>query len=670
MSALRLLPVLLCLATAAVAQVTIPQPFLASLSPVAGKAGTTLEIAVTGTDLDGATGLHFSLPGITCVPKVDDKKQPVTNRFIVMLPEGVGNASCDVRVLARYGISNPRRFVITTLPVSAVPATAIAKEKAFETPLDVLLTGTALKQAASFIRFDAKKGQRIVAACQTLGIDSRMDASLVVRNVKGVKLARVQPDGLLDFKASDDGPFTIELSDLMFRGDTEHPYVLALTTGPVVQYAFAGEAEWTLYGRNLPGGGDAGSRYGATLQRLTLPAGDAKRLVAANPVQVIRFGAESDPPAPAHMPLALKVPAVHHGWFPRHGQARVFNFMAKKGDVFWIEVNCASLGVKADPFFVVQKDDAFLAEAADRTAIATKAEFDAGWADPSYRFEAKEDGNYRIRLRNLFSNAPSEPFQLTLRPAGKDFDLVAIPAAAPKAPNSTTVEVNAATIWRGGVSTMKVFALRRSGFNDAISLTAPELPSGVQFLGGVIREGQSIGYASFIADEKAMPWGGRLKLGSGSTLAKGATPLFKVGNTARESVLTRLTDEVVLGVVPSDAPALLEAAVAVVEIAAGSKAEVPLKLVRRGDFADAVKLTSLGVAGLTADIPAKADSGRLAVDTAKLKLAPGDHPMILEAAVKFKHRRNDDPKAAPKDMTFLLQSKPITLRVKPVEKKP
>lgn len=670
MSALRLATVLFCLATAATAQVTIPQPFLASLSPVAVKAGSVVEITITGADLDGASALHFSLPGITCTPKLDDEKQPVANRFVVTIPESAGNASCDVRVVARYGISNPRRLVISTLPVLPVPADAVSADKAFKTPLDVILTGAAQKRASSFVRFDAKKGQRVIVGCRALDIDSRMDPVLVARNAKGVKLARLQPDGLLDLTVPEAGVITLELGDLMYRGDVEHPYVMHLSSGPVIQYAFDGGAQWVLYGRNLPGGTDAGRRYDASLQRVQVPADEAKRLLAANQMPVIRFGVENDAPAPAHMPVALKAPAVHHGWFPRHGQARVFNFSAKKGDVFWIEINCASLGIKADPFFVVQKDEAFLAEAADRPALAARSEFDAGWADPSYRFEAKEDGHYRIRVRNHFSNAPPEPFQLTLKPAGGEFDLVALPSAAPKAKTVTTVEVNAAALWRGGVSTMKVFALRRSGSGGAIPLTASHLPPGVQFLGGVIPDGQSIGYAAFHADDKAEPWGGRLKLAASDKPARGATTLFKVGNTARESVLTRRTDEVVLGVVPSEAPALLEPASATVEVAAGGKVDVPLKLTRRGGFNDAVKLTSLGVEGLTADIAANATQGTLTVDTAKLKLGVGERMVLLESLIKFKHRRNEDPKAAPKDLSFLLHSKPITLRVKAPEKKP
>lgn len=670
----RILPLFLALSAIALpslrAQVTAPQPFLASVSPVAAQAGTTVEITLTGTDLDGAVRLHFSVPDIKCEPKLDDKKQPVANKFVVTIPAGTTTATCDVRAVARYGISNPRGFAITALPVVAIPVTASSTEKAFNATLNTTIVGTTVKQAACFVRFEAKKGQRVIAVCQSLAFDSRMDAHVSLRNADGVRLGRLQPDGLLDFIAPADGAFTLEVHDLMFRGDAEFPFALTLTTGPVIQRAFDGGAQWTLYGRNLAKGTNVMPRNGVSLQRLQIPADEALRLLAANPIEVVRFGPENDAPVAAPQPVALKLPARYNGWFAPRGQSRIFTFEAKKGDVLWIEVNCAGKGLSADPFFVMEKADAFIAEASDRAAIAMKSEFDAGWADPSYRFEAKEDGTYCVKLRNLFANGSQEPFELTVQPVGGDFDLVAIPSAPPKAKAATTAEVDASPLWRGGVAAFKMFALRRSGFNGPIELSADGLPADVKFLGGWIREGQSTGYAAFFAEETAKEWTGAVKLhGKTGGVARGATTLFKVGNTAKESVITRLTDEVVLGVVEGDAPVTVEAASQVFESDGSGKISIPLQVKRRGDCTEAIKLTSLGLEGLTADVAAKATSGQLDVDMAKLKLPAGDYPLLLQAVVKFKHQRSADPKVAAKEVTFLVHSKPVIIRVKPIEKK-
>ncbi len=673
MRRLRLIPIIAALAvsSAARAQATTPQPFLASISPVAAQVGTTVELGVTGGDLDGATRLHFSAPGVTCEPKLDDKKQSVPNRFVVTIPQGLPAQVCDVRVVARYGISNPRGFAITRFPVSLIPPMATSADKAFAARLNSVVTGPAVKQGSCFIKFDAKRGQRVVAVCQPLALDSRMDAYATLRGADGARLGRLQPDGLLDFTASADGSFILEVHDLMFRGDAEFPFTLALTTGPVVERAFDGGAQWTLYGRNLPKGTGSVPREGASMQRVQVPAEEAKKLLAENPIAAARFGAEADAPSAAPQPVALKVPATYAGWFAPQGQARAFTFEAKKGDAFWIEINSASQGLATDPILVVEKGGTFIAEANDRSAVGAKGEFDPVIADPAYRFEAKEDGTYTVKVRDLFTNGPQEPFELTIRPAGGDFDLVAVPVGPPKAKGVTSVEIAAAPLWRGGVALLKVYAMRRGGFNDAIELAADGLPPDVKFLGGLIREGQGAGYAAFYAEENAGEWAGAVKLhGKSGGPAHGATLQFKVGNTARESVLTRLTDEVVLGVTPSDAPVTIEPESPVVESDGGAKLSIPLKVTRRGDCVDALKLASVGIDGLAADIPAKATGGKLEVDVAKLKLPPGDHLVALQAIVKFKHKRGDDPKAAAKEMAFLVHSKPVTIRVKAPEKKP
>ena len=58
-------------------------PRINHVMPLGGKAGSTFDMAVTGQDVNGATGLHFSFPGATVEvqgsetvkPAVDMKKR-------------------------------------------------------------------------------------------------------------------------------------------------------------------------------------------------------------------------------------------------------------------------------------------------------------------------------------------------------------------------------------------------------------------------------------------------------------------------------------------------------------------------------------------------------------------------------------------------------------------
>ncbi|MDB6075947.1 MAG: chromosome segregation protein, partial [Verrucomicrobiaceae bacterium] len=138
------------------AQVTTPQPFLTALSPSAVRTGVATEFTINGTDLDGESSLYFSIPGVQCQPKLDGKQKPVPHKFMVTVPVGSICGPCDVRVVAKYGISNPRGVEITSLSVVALPATAKSADKAFKAALNTVITGVAVKQGSCFVSFDAK----------------------------------------------------------------------------------------------------------------------------------------------------------------------------------------------------------------------------------------------------------------------------------------------------------------------------------------------------------------------------------------------------------------------------------------------------------------------------------------------------------------------------------
>jgi hypothetical protein len=219
------------------------------------------------------------------------------------------------------------------------------------------------------------------------------------------------------------------------------------------------------------------------------------------------------------------------------------------------------------------------------------------------------------------------------------------------------------------VATFKVVALRERGFTGPINLSADGLPPGVTSLGGVISEGRDVGYISFSADEKAAPWGGAVRIvgksGDVSRGARGATVVRATADMTKAAVYTRFTREVGLDVVASEAPLLVEPAAPIYEVATTGKIDVPLKLTRRAGFADAVKLTALGLVTdgpPTVDVAAKGVAGSLNREVAKLKLAPGDYSVVLQTTAKFKHQP-DDPKAKPKDVVATVHSKPFIVRV-------
>lgn len=596
----------------AAAQSTLPQPILTTVHPCVAQVGTTVAVTITGTELGGATRLHFSTAGIECQPG----GKP--GQFNLVIGKDVPVGYYDVRAVTPYGISNPRVLAITRLGVAELkPGVKVRAGQVF--------LGRAVKQDRTRVTFDAKQREPIQILCEAKAVDSRMEPVLSVRDANEAVVARLQAGEPFLFSPAAGGTYTLEIHDLMFRGDAEHPFLLVLSK---------------------PG------------------ASGLERPFPLNPAE----SQDVDPTKP------VPIEDVTTAWFAARSRPRLFTFSAKKDEVRILEVKCARLGLNADPTLSVERVDGdkitHIAEAQDRPVLAGKDEFDPGWADPMLRLVVKEDGVYRVKVRNIYPTRV--PFELSVRPPGVAFELVAIPSEPPPPAAKTAASIIAAPLWRGGLATLKVTALRERGFTGPITLSAEGLPPGVVSLGGLVPEGKDVGYMTFSADAKAESWGGAVRIkgegGGVSVIARGATIIRATPNTAREAVYTRLTQEVPLGVVAADAPVQVEAEVPLQEVAADGKLSVPLKITRSAAFAEGFKLTALGLGppatAPAATIAAKATNGKLDLDIAKLKLAKGDHPIVLQTTAKFTHKPSDDPKAKPKEVTAVIHSKPFTIRVK------
>src|SRR5262245_44719557 len=109
------LAALLALTTGADAQqqpVNLATPRLATIFPPGAKAGSTVEVTFTGTDLEEPEKLVFSHPGFKAEPA--DTKQPITKFKVTVAPNTpIGNH--DVRLVNKWGISNARVFVVGDL---------------------------------------------------------------------------------------------------------------------------------------------------------------------------------------------------------------------------------------------------------------------------------------------------------------------------------------------------------------------------------------------------------------------------------------------------------------------------------------------------------------------------------------------------------------------------
>src|SRR5688572_24043926 len=140
----------------------LPVARLFTVFPPGGKAGSQVEVALTGADLDEASQLHFSHTGITAKQKVGETTGlPEANKFLVTLATNVPPRVYEARAVGRFGISNPRSFVVGNLPEFIAPTTNSSPATATAIELGTIVNGHSEATTADFYKFTAKKGQRI-----------------------------------------------------------------------------------------------------------------------------------------------------------------------------------------------------------------------------------------------------------------------------------------------------------------------------------------------------------------------------------------------------------------------------------------------------------------------------------------------------------------------------
>src|SRR5262249_19274425 len=103
------------------------------LTPPGGKAGSTIEVTISGADVEEPLGLLFSHPGLKAelvvpteppmpmpmpMPEATKKRRPAmgtpgVTRFRVTIPADVPVGIHDLRLVGRWGVSTPRAFVVS-----------------------------------------------------------------------------------------------------------------------------------------------------------------------------------------------------------------------------------------------------------------------------------------------------------------------------------------------------------------------------------------------------------------------------------------------------------------------------------------------------------------------------------------------------------------------------
>lgn len=642
------LGVMLCETTSLFAQsVCLPAPRLLTTMPMGGRVGTQLEVTISGDYLDDADVLLFSDARLQATKKLDASGKPEPNKYVVTIGADCPVGLFEARVMTRLGLSSSRIFAVDTLPeVVQTPNTTMATVQ--ELPLNSICNAVTTARAVDHYSFTAKQGQRIVVDCAARGIDSKLEGVLVIADANGRDLLVERRGGVLDFTVPADGKYVIKVHELTFKGGATCYYRLAV--------------------------------------REVAPGAPVARQASTRPVNAFSWppqglpeqaaGTEAEPNNDVAKPQAITLPCDLAGAFFPAADVDVFEFEAKKGDEWWVEVGSERFGLPTDPAILVQRvvlngSEEQLTDVVELTDIPSPVRvssngyaydgppYNAGSSDVLGKISIPVDGKYRLQLRDLFGGTREDAkniYRLVIRREEPDFALVAWPLHMELRNGDRNALTKPISLRGGSTMALEVIAVRRDGFNGDIEIAMENLPEGVTAKGLKIPAGQSRGLMVVTASQSA-PRGfttaqfiGRAKVGEAEVVhpCHLATFAWPIPDSWGEIPFPRLQADVPVSVSGVElapltiAPSKPE----VYEVAANAKLTIPLTSTRRSEFSGAnMQLRTMGCSfegNPQFDFSLTADGAEAVLDLAALKPAPGDYLIAFYGGAVAKYRHHPE----------------------------
>ncbi len=501
-------------------------PVLETVFPAGAQVGQSVEVTLSGTQLDSGVTLHCSAPGVRCEPIQ-------TGRFRLIVPADALPGHYDLWAVGDHGVSAPRAFVIGLREEQLERESADDPPAAQQVPLDVVLNGRLDSPGdVDRFQFEAKQGQRVVLECLAERIDSRMRAVLEVFDADGRRLGVNRGyygiDPLLDFHVPADGAYVVHVRDLTGKGGTEHLYRLDIDTGPRVAFATPAvvqrgqAARIVLHGWNLSQKpveaaarkeGEVSDFASASELNLDLHSDvlELEQLVVEIPPQqteatwpwpvrlqpaqaalegfayhlpgshaAIALGVTEVPVVldrANHGPAAaqeLSVPCEVSGQLVAGVEVDFYSLEVRRGEVLYFEVWAQRIGAPADMQLSVldSAGQRELAQFSDERR--GQGPFPTAHLDPAGRWVAPADGRYLLAVRNLIGGLDRDPrrvYRLSVRREEPAFQVVALPRG------ETPAGLN---VPRGGRAALDLVAFRQRGMNQSIRVAAIDVPPGIE----------------------------------------------------------------------------------------------------------------------------------------------------------------------------------------------
>jgi hypothetical protein len=410
----------------------------------------------------------------------------------------------ELRFSGPQGLSNPVRFEVGPLPEirelepNETPANA-KTPTAPAVPLPCTFNGQIQSGDVDVMRFRARRGQNLVVKGQARAlipyladaVPGWFQMVLAVRDAKGNEVAygddfRFDPDPVFRFKVPEDGDYSLEVRDSIYRGREDFVYRISVGELPFVTSSF-------------PLGGRQGSPLAATLRGWNLPTEKVELDTSADgqPVRSARmpglsheiaYAVDSLPEVPDAEPnndaagaAGVPFPCVVNGRIDKPGDADVFRIEGRKDMELVVGVQARILRSPLDSVVHVA-DESGKVLAWNDDSMEKDGHLHLGdgllthHADSRLRVKVPADGPVFIRIADTQNHGgPEFAYRLRVSEARPDFELRVTPSVLNVPP--------------GAHVPLRLHVLRHDGFDGEIHLKLKDAPPGFAISGARIPAG-------------------------------------------------------------------------------------------------------------------------------------------------------------------------------------
>ena len=419
----------------------------------------------------------------------------------------------ELRLATPTGLSNPLRFCVGQLVEYNKRDPKLGADTAPQRPLrfnnepkaveptemnitlPAIVNGQTLPGGVDRYHFQARHGMGlvvVVAARELIpyladAVPGWFQAAVTLYDAKGHELEHADhyefhPDPVLHYEIPKDGEYVVQIRDSIYRGREDFVYRITLGELPYVTSIF-------------PLGGPAGAQTTVELKGWNLPVTSlalTNSEPGIHPVSVnkedwlsnpVPFAVDTLPECHEQEPndsiaaaQAVTLPIIVNGRIDKPGDWDVFRFNGRAGDTVIAEVNARRLDSPLDS--VLKLTDASGKQIAFNDDHEDKgAGLDTHYADSYLTAILPADGAFYVHIGDAQrQGGPEYGYRLRISPPRPDFELRVVPSS---------VSV------RGGASVpLTVYALRRDGFTNEITLALQDAPEGFKLNGAKVPANQ------------------------------------------------------------------------------------------------------------------------------------------------------------------------------------